>query len=106
MKKRMSAAAILLSVLMLVSACSSAPAQTSQGDVSSSGGESQTSQAEEFVSDPNLNEPGELPIVKEPVTLTIAYSATTDLDENYAAQYIEQKTGVDIEWNLSPAHQY
>ena len=106
MKKRMSAAAILLSVLMLVSACSSAPAQTSQGDVSSSGGESQTSQAEEFVSDPNLNEPGELPIVKEPVTLTIAYSATTDLDENYAAQYIEVKTGVDIEWNLSPVDQY
>ncbi|MDL2232289.1 extracellular solute-binding protein [Ruminococcaceae bacterium OttesenSCG-928-L11] len=113
-----SMALIALSLLLVLSACgtgtttgqSSAPSSAASTAASASSTAPAASQTEAasggFQSDPRLNAPGELPIVNEPVTIKIIYSATKDLKENYAATYIEDKTGVTIDWLLSPVDQY
>ena len=106
--------ATLLVLGLLFSACNSgASSTTATGNSSSSSTETSSeldaggqSDVGVFQSDPNLNAPGELPIVKSPVTLKVVYSTTNDLSENYAAQYIAERTGVSFEWLVSPADQY
>jgi len=53
-----------------------------------------------------LSAPGEFPLVKEPATLTIGLSRnalTVDYDDNYLTKYIEDRTGVDIEFYFFPS---
>ena len=53
-----------------------------------------------------LSAPGEFPLVKEPATLTIGLSPnalTVDYNDNYLTKYIEERTGVDIEFYFFPA---
>lgn len=90
-----------------MSAGSSSKADSSSGSPASGGTESAASGGgDAFQSDPNLNAPGELPIVKSPVTLKIVYAATNDMTQNYAAQYISEKTGISFEWLIAPSDQY
>ena len=50
--------------------------------------------------------PGELPIVKEPVTLSILISQhenVEDYEDNKMTKFMEEQTGVDIEWIMVPS---
>lgn len=52
-----------------------------------------------------VNEPGTLPIVDEPLQLTVARtmdSTILDFDTNYQTLWVEEKTGIDIVWQLYP----
>ncbi len=56
--------------------------------------------------DPLLNEIGSTPIVKEPVTLSMGVAQSTavlDYEENYTTKWMEEMTGVKIEYELFPA---
>ncbi len=53
----------------------------------------------------NLSEPGILPIVKEPVKLTIGmpqHVYVTDYDDNYMTKLAEKETGIDLEFIFFP----
>ncbi|HZK35122.1 MAG TPA: extracellular solute-binding protein [Bacillota bacterium] len=53
----------------------------------------------------SVTPPGELPIVKEPVTLSIfipQHANVEDYDDNKMTLYMEEQTGVDIEWVIVP----
>ena len=112
MKSRKSKAlvALALVVMMLVSACSgsqkSAPSTTAAGGIAAPTTADSIATPANFKSDSNLNAPGELPIVKKPVSIKIIYSATTALADNYATKYIQDKTGITIDWILFPVDQY
>ncbi|NMA67798.1 MAG: hypothetical protein GX957_16470, partial [Clostridiaceae bacterium] len=50
--------------------------------------------------------PGELPIVKEPVTLKILiaqHENVEDYEDNKMTKFMEEQTGVDIEWVMVPS---
>ena len=52
-----------------------------------------------------MSAPGVLPIVEETVTLHVAaipHATVEDLTTNYATEWLEQQTGVHVEWNLLP----
>ncbi len=52
-----------------------------------------------------MSAPGVLPIVEEPVTLRVAaipHVTVEDLTTNYATEWLEQQTGVHVEWNVLP----
>jgi putative aldouronate transport system substrate-binding protein len=54
----------------------------------------------------SVTAPGTLPIVKEPVKLSILIAQhpnVEDYDNNKMTLYMEQQTGVDIEWVIVPA---
>lgn len=56
--------------------------------------------------DNGLSEPGELPIVTEPVTLTIGiqqHPLTTDYEDNYFTNLVEDVTGVNLDFELFPS---
>ena len=53
----------------------------------------------------NMTAPGVLPIVTEPVTITIAIesnSTVTDYEDNAWTRWLEEQTGIDIEIVLLP----
>jgi putative aldouronate transport system substrate-binding protein len=103
------ALALILTALLVLSACggnaggtdggtASNPPAADAGDVaqgdqaSSSGGVAVTA-------------PGQLPIVNEPVTLTIMthqHSNVEDYETNKMTLFMEEQTGVNIEWMLVP----
>ena len=67
------------------------------------GGNVQTSAG---LGDENVTAPGELPIVKEKITLTIAKPATPniiDFDTNEYTKWLEEQTGIDLEFVLFPS---
>jgi putative aldouronate transport system substrate-binding protein len=50
-----------------------------------------------------VNPPGQLPIVKEPITLTIGIRQTTNVNDyktSYLTNYIQEKTGINLEFQL------
>lgn len=56
--------------------------------------------------DPNLTEPGTLPIAKEPITLTVARQQdilVLDYETNYQTKWVEEKTGINLEWQIFPS---
>lgn len=105
-KKTKTPLAMALAMMLLISACSTGTGKNPSNNPSSSTAGNSSASKGEFKPDPNLNAPGVLPIVKNPVTLKVIYSATTDLTKNYATKYIEEKTGIKIDWILAPADQY
>ena len=53
----------------------------------------------------NMTAPGVLPIVVEPVDLTIATAQNalvTDYDDNYLTKYVEEQTNIHVVWDLLP----
>ena len=54
----------------------------------------------------NMTAPGVLPIVTEPVTITIAIesnSTVTDYEDNFMTKMIEEDTGIDLEFVFYPS---
>ncbi len=54
----------------------------------------------------NMTAPGVLPIVVEPVDLTIATAQNvmvTDYDDNALTKFVEEQTGIHVVWDLLPA---
>lgn len=107
--------ALILSIAMLVTlltACG--PAK--QGDApaaeetSASGETTQTAPADDGLipsvyGGVSVTAAGQLPIVKEPVTLSILISQNAnveDYDNNKMTLYMEEQTGVDIKWVIVP----
>lgn len=59
--------------------------------------------------DKNMTAPGELPIVKEPVTLTVgivANPSVSDWKTNEQTVYIEGTTGINLEFNELPSEEF
>jgi putative aldouronate transport system substrate-binding protein len=112
--KTKAAAAMILANMLVLSACnagtpsssSTAPSSNPSSEAAGTSSASSSVGGDAFQSDPNLNAPGEFPIVKSPVTLKVVYSTTNDMAQNYAAQYISEKTGVNFEWLVAPSDQY
>ena len=62
-------------------------------------------EAEAGASGVAMSAPGVLPIVEETVTLRVAaipHATVEDLTTNYATEWLEQQTGVHVEWNVLP----
>ena len=53
---------------------------------------------EAFVSHPNLNPLGMLPLTQERETLRVVYSRAGDLPENYMAMRMTEEMGIDFDW--------
>ncbi|MBR3504606.1 MAG: hypothetical protein IKO07_10270 [Clostridia bacterium] len=58
--------------------------------------------------DPNVTAPGEIPVVKEKITLSIGITQDSntlsyEYGENYMTTYLEDLTGIHLEWVLYPA---
>lgn len=78
------------------------PSTTTDGN--SSTGEKDDSESENSDSDSNLTNPGEFPIVKEPIELKVFYvpnPAVIDVETNYAVKWLEEKTNVKVDWMLA-----
>ena len=57
------------------------------------------------VADENVTAPGELPIVKEPITLTIGVRSSSkvkDYNNNAFTKFLEEKTGINLEFYEFP----
>ena len=55
---------------------------------------------------PGMTAPGVLPIVTEPVTLTIGiptHTMVTDYEDNFMTKMIEEETGIDLEFVFYPS---
>ncbi len=93
MKKRLLTVFALICVMCLVfSACG----QTEVEQAVTSG----------VVEDDNVTAPGELPIVKEKIELTVGILGTSkveDFDTNAFTKYLEEKTNIDLNFYLFPA---
>jgi putative aldouronate transport system substrate-binding protein len=98
MKKRkfLSCLISLVLVLSLLAGCSGKEVKETEGGSSSSDGK---------VS--NLTAPGELPIVKDKITLSM-YSFTlpgeqcTDYEDNDFTRWVEEQTNINLEFSVTP----
>lgn len=94
--------AVVLALAMTFSACGS----TSTGTADTSTTDASTGAVEESGTKASgISAPGELPFVKEPVTLVVATpqsGAIEDYTTNEQTLEIEKETGIKIEWMLLP----
>ncbi len=106
MKNRKRGLALLLAASMtagLLSGCSgSSDNNSTAGTKADTAG---TTGSTESSSDSMFNEPGTLPIVKEPVTLTIFAPANGEYSyvDNTQTKELEEKTGIHLEWQIAAA---
>ncbi|MCI8624589.1 MAG: extracellular solute-binding protein [Provencibacterium sp.] len=89
---------------------SGAAAPASSAPASSAAGSSSASEAAapafDFPDADNVNPKGEFPIVKEPIELKIAMpqnARISDYDDNQYTKMIEEKSGIDMVFDLLPA---
>lgn len=71
-------------------------------------GKKNTADTVVVVDDPNVTAPGELPVVKEQITLTIAIpssSTVKDYNTNEYTKFIEEKTGINLEFEVLADYQ-
>ena len=86
--------AVLLAVVMCISMLVGCSKDSSNS--SSSGGSGDSAEA-------NVSAPGEFPIVPEKVTLKVFFAPSsniTDMEDNQATKWLEEKTNVHVEWML------
>ena len=106
MKNSKRGLALLLAASMtagLLSGCSgSSDNNSTAGTKADTAG---TTGSTESSSDSMFNEPGTLPIVKEPVTLTIFAPANGEYSyvDNTQTKELEEKTGIHLEWQIAAA---
>lgn len=102
-KKIFSMFCVLLAILMVLSACSTSGTDT---PVATSKPNSSQSPTEDPVPSSILNELGQEPMVNGPYELTIGLiqdSNVEDYDTNYYTTLLEEKSGIDIKFELFPA---
>lgn len=90
MNRFLSGVVVLCTAVMLMTGCSG-------------GREKQSTVAE---NDVNVTEPGELPIVKEKITLTVGVPGTSkveDFETNAFTKYLEEKTNIDLDFYQFPS---
>ena len=83
-------AAMLCAASLLLSAC----------------GEQKVSEEESVKLDNNVTEAGQLPVVKEPITLTVGIQSSSkvkDFATNEFTKYLTEKTGINLEFYEFPA---
>ena len=120
MKKLFALILSIVMILTLMTACSSddtstkptatpttaAPAPSSGGDETPLYTPGEDGLIKSAFGGVSVTKPGELPIVKEPVTLTILHvkhENVEDYDNNKMTKFMEEQTGVNIEWVLVPS---
>ena len=64
--------------------------------------------ADYTIQDPIVTAPGEMPVVSEPLTLSVGITQDSntlsyEYGENYMTTYLEDLTGIHIDWVLYPA---
>ena len=107
--KNIKAICAACAILIAMSACTSAPSnQTSSSAETSAADSSQSVSAENSASEAssNYNAPGELPIVKESVTIKICTPQNPSVQEyetNKYTKYIEDSTNIKLEFELLPS---
>ena len=65
--------------------------------------------AEGSYDDPNLNAPGTLPLVKEPITLTVAIASNAAVEDwatNTMTKILEEDTGIHLEFIEIPSDEF
>lgn len=109
MRKLLAAAMVTAMILATTAGCSSSNQESSgsQGSNSqSSNSQSAESSATGEQDGGTVTPAGELPIVESPTTLTIGLSpdeSVQDYDTNYYTQYLEEHTGLDLEFFFFPS---
>lgn len=102
---------LMLVVFMLVSVfmgCTGNNVSTTPEDSGNQNG-SQSDKASESPDSPEeslVTEPGELPIVTQPTKLTIGLvedASVIDYNENHYTKYLEEKTGIDLDFYFFPS---
>lgn len=100
--------AVLVALMMVAatgcSAGTSSSSAASSGAAASSSASSASSEASSAVEEDSLfNAPGELPIVKEPTTLTIFAPGNGEYSwvDNDQTKLVEEKTGIHLEWSIA-----
>lgn len=106
MKKTKKAVALLLAASMtagLLGGCGGSSDNTGSTTKAPSGTTGATTASADSSSDSIFNEPGTLPIVKEPVTLTIFAPANGEYSwvDNTQTKELEEKTGIHLEWQVA-----
>ena len=87
----------LLSVVLIISACSNNNGGSNQGTQPSEGGTTEVTD--------NLTEPGTFPIVNEPVELTILIAGDSNVEDfqtNEFTKWYEEHTNVKVKFEVSP----
>lgn len=107
MRKTKKVVALLLAASMttgLLAACGGSWDNTAATTKAASGNAGKTTTAATAPAEESIfNEPGTLPIVKEPVTLTVFAPANGEYswEENTQTIELEEKTGIHIEWQVA-----
>ncbi len=106
MKKQRIGAWLLAVLMLLGSAAGCTGGQDSKADSSkgeSSAAESSKAEESSAEADSIFNAPGELPIVKEPVTLSIFAPSNGEYSwaENTETLELEDKTGIHLDWTIA-----
>ena len=68
-----------------------------------------TAVADAGFEDSNLNAPGTLPLVKEPITLTVAITSNAAVEDwatNTMTKILEEDTGIHLEFNEIPSDEF
>jgi putative aldouronate transport system substrate-binding protein len=113
MKKRILSTLLIVCLLVgMLVGCTGDTDTTVDPTVAPTQGDTSTPEApdEEYeMSDiPNMTAPGVLPIVTEPVTLTLGIAQhvhVQDYDDNYMTNLVREETGINLEFFLLPAEE-
>jgi putative aldouronate transport system substrate-binding protein len=99
---------IVLLIICLITGCTGGKF-TEEDSVSSGDEPAADSENKELtdINDDNLNPPGVLPIVKEPIELSIyafihPFSKVTDYRNNYFTEWLEEKTNIRLDFVIVP----
>lgn len=105
--RKLLAAFLAAAMLLAAAACSDSESGNPSSQSSTQGAESSTGNAgEETGGGSGVTAAGELPIVNSPTTLTIGLSpdeSVQDYDSNYYTQYLEEHTGLDLDFYFFPS---
>ncbi len=110
MRKILALALCVLMVLTALAACGDAGSSSSTAGNTTTGSTATPTPTDDGMipsayGGVSVTPPGELPVVKEPVTLTIMtedHFNVSDYYDNKFTKFIEEQTGVTIEWVLVP----
>ena len=102
MKRKLVFLLVAVMLASMFAACGSSGTTTSSGGATTSSGTTDTPAADGGI---EISAPGELPIVKETVPLSIFAMQNVnveDYDDNKMTNFMEEQTGVEISWQLVP----
>ena len=104
-KKLLALSMSLVLTAGLLGGCGSSPGEGTQSQQSQQGGSQAGAPSQDGGEDSLFNAPGELPIVKEPITLTVFAPSNGEnrWEDNAQVKELEEATGIHLEWQTCAA---